>query len=208
MDRIRNFLLTTLIGGVTVILPIVIFVWVIRLIVSLIHLAIKPLADLIALEIPTLFIDLIALATVIVVCFITGLFIRTRFGSAVFGYIEKHWLEKLPVYASIRDIVYQFTGRKQTPFRQVVLVSPFGEGSQMTGFVADENGDMYTVFVPTAPNPTNGFVFHVEKEQVTFLNVNIEEAMRTVVGMGAGSSSIITHHAGTGDKNEASNEAE
>ncbi len=203
MDRLRNFLITTFIGGITVILPIVIFVWVIRLIFNLVHFAIRPLANLIALEIPTLFIDLIALAIVVLTCFVTGLFIRTRLGSAMFGFIEKRWLEKLPVYASIRDIVYQFTGRKKTPFKQVVLVSPFGEGSQMTGFVADEDGDTFTVFVPTAPNPTNGFVFHVPKEQVTFLNVNIESAMRTVVGMGAGSSSIITHYTGESEEKAA-----
>lgn len=201
-DRLRHFLTTTLIGGITVILPIVIFIWVVRLIVTLIHVVINPLAQFIDLEIPELFVDLIAIAIVIVVCFFTGLFIRTRLGNNIYLQVEKRWLEKLPVYASIRDIVHQFTGKKKTPFRRVVLVSPFGSSSKMTGFVADEDDEHYTVFVPTAPNPTNGFVFHVPKEQVKFLDVTIEAAMRTVVGMGAGSSSITTDHTGLDEEDD------
>ena len=197
MKRFRHFLITTIIGGVAVILPIVIFVWVIRLIVRLVHTVITPLSNQINLEIPAIFIDLIALAAIIMACFLTGLVVRTRFGHGIYYYIEKQWLEKLPVYASIRDIVQQFTGLKKTPFTQVVLIEAFG--SKMTGFVTDENGDDITVFVPTAPNPTNGFVFHTRRDQIEFLDIKTEDALRTVVGMGAGSQELfdeVSHNGG------------
>jgi len=190
-QRFRHFLTTTIIGGFAVILPIVIFIWVVRLLISLVHAVIAPLTGLINLEIPEVFIDLIALVGLVAICFLLGLFIRTRFGHGIYYYIEKHWFEKLPVYASIRDIVQQFTGQKKTPFTQVVLIDVLG--SRMTGFVTDEdeNSDDVSVFVPTAPNPTNGFVFHTKKHQLIYLNVKTEDALRTVVGMGAGSQELI-----------------
>lgn len=194
MDRLKHFLLTTLIGGVTVILPIVIFAWVIKIVVQLVGAVIAPLSSLTmfnALDISPLVIDLLAIAIIIFACFATGLFVRTRVGNTIYRYIEKQWLERLPVYSSIRDIVQQFTGKKRTAFQQVVLVTPYRSDTQMTGFVTDQDGDDFTVFVPTAPNPTNGFVFHMKRAQLTFLDVKTEEAMRTVVGMGAGSQILI-----------------
>ena len=191
MNRLKNFLITTLIGGVTVILPIVIFAWVIRIIVQLVSAVIAPLSYLIRLDISAFIIDLIAIVIIVLACFATGLFIRTQLGNKIYSYIEKHWLERLPVYSSIRDIVQQFTGKKRTAFQQVVLLAPYGADTLMTGFVTDEAGDDFTIFVPTAPNPTNGFVFHMKREQLTFVQVKTEDAMRTIVGMGAGSQDLL-----------------
>jgi uncharacterized membrane protein len=115
------------------------------------------------------------------------LFIRTQLGRTSFRYFEVNWLEKLPAYATIRDIVQQFTGAKKTPFQRVVLIDAFGSGTSMTGFITDEDETTYTVFVPTAPNPTNGFVFHTPKEKVILVEARSEEAIRTVVGLGVGS---------------------
>ncbi len=191
MDRLKNFVITTLIGGITVILPIVIFAWVINIIVKLVGAVIAPLSYLIRLDISPLIIDFIAIVIIILVCFAIGLFIRTQLGNRIYSYIEKHWLEKLPVYSSIRDIVQQFTGKKRTAFQQVVLLAPYGSDTLMTGFVTDQDEEDFTVFVPTAPNPTNGFVFHMKREQLTFIDVKTEDAMRTIVGMGAGSQALF-----------------
>ena len=78
------------------------------------------------------------------------------------------------------------------PFKQVVLVDPFDSGVLMTGFVTEKiNEDLYTVFVPTAPNPTNGNIYHVPKTRLHLLTSKADEAMRTVVGMGTGSSCLF-----------------
>lgn len=192
VDRLRNFLLTTFIGGITVILPIVLFIWLINLMIHLVRAVVSPLSSLFTFDSQNyLLIDLLALVIVITICFLTGLMMRTKIGSGIYRYIEQKWLERLPVYSSIRDIVRQFTGRKSAPFKQVVLCDPYGTGTLMTGFVTDQQGDNYTVFVPTAPNPTNGFVFHMQHDQLTFVEAKTEDAMRTVVGMGAGSQELL-----------------
>ena len=191
MKRLKRFLLTTLIGGFVVLLPFVILVSVGRLIIQFVGNVISPLSQLISLDVSDFVIDLVAFGAVVAFCFLIGLVIRTQFGSNVFTYIEREWLEKVPAYSTVRDIVQQFTGARKTPFQQVVVLDPFGSGTQMTGFVTDESEHSCTVFVPTAPNPTNGFIFHVEKSKLTFVDVKTEPAMRTIVGMGVGSQEML-----------------
>ncbi|MFC6980157.1 hypothetical protein [Microbulbifer taiwanensis] len=53
------------------------------------------------------------------------------------------------------------------------------------------NGD-FTVYVPTAPVPTSGFVFHVPAECVEILpNVTVEAAMKSIVACGSGSGALL-----------------
>ncbi len=49
-----------------------------------------------------------------------------------------------------------------------------------------------TVFVPTGPNPTSGFVYHVAEDLVeTFPDVRVDQMMKTVVACGAGSAQLF-----------------
>lgn len=194
MVRFRHFFVTTLIGGAVVLLPLVIFIFLIRLVVQFVDSILQPLSRIIGpnSDLPEVILDIIALAIVVSFCFAVGLMIRTRMGRSLMKYVEVEWLDKLPAYRTIRDIVQQFTGGKQTPFKTVVTVDVFNTGTRMTGFITDQpEKGMYTVFVPTAPNPTNGFIFHVSKEQLEFLDATTEDAMRVVIGMGVGSNKIL-----------------
>ncbi len=187
MKRIRTFLITTLIGGFLVVLPLAIFVVIVKLIIQFIVSIISPLTLLVNLEISPFLINAIVLAGIIIFCFLLGLLIRTQLGRTSFRYFEVKWLEKLPAYSTIRDIVQQFTGARKAPFKRVVLLDAFNSGALMTGFITDEDETRYTVFVPTAPNPTNGFVFHIAKDKLIKVNARTDEAIRTIVGLGVGS---------------------
>lgn len=191
MKKLRSFLITTLIGGFLVLLPLAILVLIVRLVIQFIVSIIDPLTQLVNLEIPAFWIHTLVLAGIIMFCFLLGLFIRTQLGRTSFRYFEEKWLERLPAYSTIRDIVQQFTGARKAPFQHVVLVDAFGTGALMTAFVTDENEEFYTVFVPTAPNPTNGYVFHLRKDKVIELTARAEEAIRTVVGLGVGSLAMM-----------------
>jgi uncharacterized membrane protein len=194
MNRLKRFFITTLIGGVVVLLPISILVFVIRFLINLISGGLKPISVMLGdtIEMNKVFLDLIAFTIVILFCFLVGLFIRTQIGKTSFKYIESTLLSRIPFYDTVKDIVQQFTGNKKTPFKQVVLADVFNNGTLMTGFVTDDHGNgMFTIFVPTAPNPTNGFVFHVQKEHLKFVEKDSQEAMRSVIGMGAGSFNLF-----------------
>ncbi|MCB0607210.1 MAG: DUF502 domain-containing protein [Lewinella sp.] len=188
--KIQRFFITTVIGGLVVVLPITIFFTLINLGFRLIGRLVAPIGELFSFSdsINSWIVDLVALAVVIVLFFLIGLIVRTNLGNQLFSILERDYLSRLPFYNTLRETVRQFIGNKKMPFSKVVLVEVFGTSTKMTGFVTDELGnDMYTVFVPTAPNPTNGFVFHVHASQIEFLDVKAEEAMRSIIAVGAGS---------------------
>ncbi|MCG8330625.1 MAG: DUF502 domain-containing protein [Chitinophagales bacterium] len=195
LRRLRKFFFTTLIGGVVVILPITLLIFMLRAVVRFTSNLLSPMRALFPFSdgVSVWLIDLISLALVITVFFLVGLVIQTRFGNQLFKGIENKWLMNLPFYPTLRDMVRQFFGMKKAPFSQVVLIDAFGSGVMMTGFISDdtpENGYI-TVFVPTGPNPTNGFVFHAKKEKLVYLDVRPEDAMRTIIGVGTGSSVLF-----------------
>jgi len=206
LRRLRNFFFTTVIGGLVVVMPISLLLMIIRFIFNFTTNFLDPIIKLFDFEnkVGEWLIDLIALSAIIMLFFIIGLTVRTELGSKLFNRIDKQLLSQLPFYSILRDTVQQFFGNKKVPFSQVVLVDVFNNDTLMTGFVTGEleNG-LYTIFVPTGPNPTNGFIFHVKKHQLTFLKVRPEEAMRTIIGVGTGSEILFREDmVGKRDKKE------
>ncbi len=199
MTRIRNFLLTTFLGGFFVILPLAIFVLLIQLVLNLVVNLLAPLSNLLKndlnLQIPEFLFSIVAFGIVILLCFLIGLFIRTRIGKSLLANIERTYLLRLPLYGAIKETVQQFSGAKKMPFSDVVLVDVFSNGTRMTGFITDEHASgNYTVFVPTGPNPTNGFIFHVTEAQITRVDdTKTDDAMRTIIGVGVGSAGIMKY---------------
>ncbi|MBK8503812.1 MAG: DUF502 domain-containing protein [Saprospiraceae bacterium] len=121
-----------------------------------------------------------------------GLLVRNRSGHKYYSRFENRYLSHLPLYDAVRDTINHFTRLSQMPFTQVVLVDPFGTGVLLTGFITEHiSSEMFTVFVPTAPNPMNGNIYHVPRSKITFVDCRSHSALRTIVGMGAGSSSLF-----------------
>lgn len=194
--RIKRFVITTFIGGLVVILPLTLFIFLVQLIVGFTAKLLKPIRAIIPFSesVSSGLLDLLSLSIVLTLFFFVGIVVRTSVGGKMFTRFEQRWLMNLPLYGILRETVRQFLGRKNTPFSQVVLVDAFGSGALMTGFVTDDEvgGGYVTVFVPTAPNPTNGFVFHVKKEKLRYVDTRPEDAMSSIIGVGTGSSSLFT----------------
>lgn len=193
MNKFKKFLATTLLGGLVVLLPITVFFILANWIFDLVSGVASPFVLLFPETWSEPLIKLISFGIVIVMLFLIGLLVKTQFGSNMFSWMENHWLEKLPFYTTIKETTQQLFGKNKTPFAKVVLIAPFGNGVKMMGFVTDEDKDngIYTVFCPTAPNPTNGFVFLAKKEDLDFLNIKSEDAMKTIIGLGSNSASLI-----------------
>ena len=194
--RLRKFFFTTLIGGFTVVLPIYIFIVLIQLIFGFVTTILEPVTKMIPFrnDTNTFIINLIAFFIIIGAFFIIGLIIRTQIGKNLFQYIEEEWFLRLPYYSIIKSTVEQFSDRKKMPFSKVVLVDVYNNQTRMIGFITSEHpSGNYTVFVPTGPNPTNGFIYLLKKEQVEFVKVKTEDAMRMIIGVGAGSSELFDY---------------
>ncbi len=191
---LRQSVVTTMLGGFAVVLPLALLIVVTRLIFQFVMGFVSPLTNLLGFSNSShkLWINLLVLAAILVLFFLIGLVVRTRVGKVLLGQFENRWLKPLPLYGVLRDTVRHLFSKDKMPFSRVVLVDPFGTNVWMTGFITDNLPDGYhTVFVPTAPNPTNGFIFHVNQERLRFVNIGSEEALRSVIGLGIGSARLF-----------------
>lgn len=191
----RGIILDSLLQGFLILLPLTIILILLSIVFNFIFGIVSPLSAALdpGSDEPHWFINLLSLAILCIFIFFIGLLVRNKVGRVYFKSFEKKYLTKIPLYNLIHQTVYQFVGLKKLPFSEVVLLDPFRSGTMMTGFITDQvNDSLYTIFVPTAPNPTNGNIYHVPKELITFLNVSTQDAMRTVMGMGTGTGDMLS----------------
>lgn len=199
LTKMKIFFRTTLLGGIIVILPAIILFLAFKWLFGVVGNAIHPLTALVVETLPTpaeynqIIATLIVLSVIILGCFLLGLFVRTRMGQMLYSAFENSFLSKAPGYKMVKETVNHLLGRKTTPFSSVALVQVYGNDTLMTAFVTDshDNG-MVTVFIPTGPNPTSGFIYHLKKECVHPVAVSVEDAMRSVISCGAGSDKLIS----------------
>ncbi|BFM12078.1 hypothetical protein R50072_22310 [Simiduia litorea] len=196
MDRIKSFIWLTLLGGLTVVLPISIFLLVFTWFYDVISALIAPVTAALRPHLgfsPTL-VDAVVIGCLLVVFCLIGLLVKTRVGAWLLAQIERLLKRIAPGYKTISDLVGQFLGGGSSNSLlsgQVALAKIYGPESPVTVTVIvtakHDNGD-YSVFMPTAPIPTSGIVYHLPASCVVLLpHVSVEAAMKTVIACGAGS---------------------
>ena len=194
MKRIKDFLKTSLLGGLVVILPVAILIFVFKWIFNLVTNMVQPLTDLVLerSQMQEILADILVIAVILTLCFVIGVFVRTRLGKWIFQTLENKILKIAPGYSLIKETVMQFIGSKKSPFSSVALVQIFANETLASAFVTDTHEDgSYTVFVPTGPNPTSGNIYHLEARFVHPVDVPVEDAMRSIISCGAGSTKLI-----------------
>jgi uncharacterized membrane protein len=192
--KFRNFLRTSFMGGILVVLPMVILFLVFRWIFSFMFDLVSPVTMLLMKTgtMHEILAGFLALMIIMLVCFLIGVAIKTRWGHFTHNSLEDYVLRYAPGYSLIKETVMIFLGRKTPPFSKVALVRIFATPTLMTALVTDEHPDgSFTVFVPTAPNPTSGNIYHLKQENVFLVDVPVEEAIRSILGCGAGSTRML-----------------
>lgn len=199
MKRLRSFVSITLLGGLVVILPITIFIFLVEWLLGVVRALIQPLSHWLVEQtaFTNYMADVLGVLLLLSGCFLIGLFIKTSVGEWVHDQVDA-WLTRLaPGYKTIREVVSQLLGGEgNTSLLKGDVCRAYlmgrAAGVSVTAIVTAKhaNGD-FTVYAPTAPIPTSGFVYHLSAECVEMLpHVSVEEAMRTVIACGSGSQVI------------------
>lgn len=198
MKRFRTFVHTSLLGGIVVILPVavmfLVFRWIFGVVTGLIGPFVRVLGPILELEnrAQTVLAHFVVLAVIVIACFLVGVAVRTRLGGMMYKSIEKRVLRVAPGYSIVKDTVVQLFGSQRMPFARVGIVR-VGEHVRVTAFVTETHPDgSHTVFVPTAPNPTTGFVLHVPATQVEIVDVPVERVIRSTIACGIGSGKVLS----------------
>jgi len=190
--RLRRYL----VAGVLVWLPILATVWVIRFLVELMDRTLlllpvryRPEAVL-GFPLPGL-----GALFALLVLLVTGILVTNFLGSRLVGYWEL-LLQRIPLVRSIYGGVKSFAESvfsTSNSFRRVVMVEYPRVGIWSIGFVTSDQlaeinqhtGEpQVCVYVPTAPNPTSGFIFMVPRRSVVELGMSVDAAMKMIITCG------------------------
>ena len=127
----------------------------------------------------------------------TGFLTRNLVGRRVIGAGERI-MDRIPlvskIYRAVQQIRDVFVSREGTVFQEVCLVEYPRKGVYAVAFITSkEQGvvhdvvdkQLYSVFVPTTPNPTSGFLLYLNPEEITILDIGVEEAMKLIISAGA-----------------------
>lgn len=97
------------------------------------------------------------------------------------------------IYSALKQIFETVLSQSQQSFREVALIEYPRRGVYSIAFVttaakgevqarADE--EMVSVFLPTTPNPTSGFLLFVPRSDVITLEMSVEDAAKLVISAG------------------------
>jgi uncharacterized membrane protein len=190
MTRIKQFFTTTFLGGFLIVLPLVILFLVFRSLFLFILDNIDPITGLV---IQTAMVNrplaaVITIGIILGTCFFLGLFIKTTVGRFLYTFFENNLLLRIPGYRIVKETISQLLGSQKNLFSGVALVDLFGSETLLTAFITDRQKDGgVTVFIPSAPAPTSGFIYHVKKENVYEIDYPVDLAMKSILSFGAGS---------------------
>jgi uncharacterized membrane protein len=106
-------------------------------------------------------------------------------------------LERIPLVRSVYGAVKHFAeivfAEDGTSFKKVLLIEFPRPGIYSLCFLTSENprevqqrtaDDVVTVFMPTTPNPTSGFMLFVPRKDVVELDMPIDDALKMIISLG------------------------
>ena len=139
-------------------------------------------------------------------------------GMLTTGYVGKFFVRlwekisrKMPIISSIYSLLKQifetFLSQKSRSFNEVVMVEyprkglwsiAFVSNNDTGGEIAEKSGQkMLSIFVPTTPNPTSGFLIFVPENDVIKLNMSVEDGIKYVISCG-----IVTPNMNNNEEDE------
>tara|TARA_B100002051_G_scaffold254850_1_gene269978 strand:- start:128 stop:748 length:621 start_codon:yes stop_codon:yes gene_type:complete len=124
--------------------------------------------------------------------FFLGLIISNVVGKKIYSYFET-LLNSIPivnkVYSSIKQIISTISIDNKKSFKKVVMIQYPRKGlwtiAMVTGESTNKNKkEFYTLFVPSTPNPTTGYMIIISKEDVVNTNLSVEDATKVILSGG------------------------
>jgi uncharacterized membrane protein len=133
----------------------------------------------------------------LLILLLTGLIAANLFGRKLVELWEQ-LLSRIPlvrsVYSAVKQLVETMFADNGNSFRKVVLVEFPRRGLWTLAFLThDEQGpvqqatgrEVISVYIPTTPNPTGGYFVLVPVEDVTEIDLSVDEGLKLLLSMGA-----------------------
>ncbi len=184
IKRTSNYFLTGLLLSIPLLITIWVLLWVFGTVDSVLQ---KPIEWIFGR-----YYDGIGFATILFIIFIVGVIGNRVVGLKMIEFIEFQ-VSRVPVirelYHGTKQILQSFSRQDESSFVEVVFIEFPRKGTFTPGLVTsvayDEQGKrVLNVYVPTAPNPTSGFLQILPEDQVVRTSMTVDECMKMVISAG------------------------
>lgn len=138
----------------------------------------------------------LSVVVMVLALFLTGVLVTNIFGQWIVRQTNR-LLSHIPIvksiYTSVKQVSDTLFSSSGQAFRQAVLVQYPRSGSWTLAFVTGKpsgevarhlSGDFLSLYVPTTPNPTSGFMLMVPRADVVELDMSVDEALKYIISMG------------------------
>ena len=191
--NLRKYFIT----GLLVLIPVVITVWVLKLLIDTMDQSLLLLPDSLRPEQSLGFrIPGMGVILTLLIVFVTGLATANLLGQKLLD-LSETILARIPVvnsiYSSVKQVSDTLFSSKGQAFRKALLVQYPRAGSWTIAFLTGQPGDgvaehlqgeHVSVYVPTTPNPTSGFFLMMPKSEVVELDMSVDTALKYIISMG------------------------
>lgn len=196
LARLRNYLFT----GFIVAAPIGATLYIIWFVVTLTDKWFKPwIPDIynpdnyLPISIPG-----VGLIFVVMMLIMLGFITANLFGRTIINWGER-LVDRMPlvrsIYKTFKQIIETVLNENSASFQQAAIIPYPREGLWAVVFIAtpakgevaeklDTGDKMLSVFLPTTPNPTSGFLLFVPEKDIIYLDMSVEEAAKLVISAG------------------------
>lgn len=185
-----------IVAGIIILIPSVTTIYVFVKLFGLVDSILPNIFHTVLPFIPKNWIPGVGLILILILSYFVGLAAKNYFGRMVID-TGNAIISSIPllnkIYLGIQQIIDSVAGHKKKLFEKAVLLEYPKKDSYCIGFVTSEtsgeiprkiNSDMVSVFVPTTPNPTSGFLLFLPKSKVIDLDMSVETAIKTVMSAG------------------------
>ena len=192
--RLRTYFLT----GIVVTAPIAITLYLTYVFVSFVDANITPLIPArynpetyLPFSIPGLGVIIAGFALIMI-----G-FLTANYLGRAFLLIGERIVGRMPVvrtiYHALKQIMETVLAQSSSSFREVVLLEYPRKGIWALAFVTSQakgevdaldSDDMISIFLPTTPNPTSGFLLFVPRKDLIYMEMTVEEGVKLVISAG------------------------
>lgn len=186
--------------GIVVIAPVALTVWLVWAIMGWVDSVVLPLVPSNLRPEHYIGINLRGVGVIIFLIFtiFVGWVAKGLIGKSLIRFGES-LVERMPVvrtiYSGVKQIAETVFAQSERSFEKACLVQYPRKGIWAIGFVsttakgevsdrAETAGELMSIFVPTTPNPTSGFLLFFPKEDVIELDMSVEDAAKLVISAG------------------------
>jgi uncharacterized membrane protein len=186
MKKLIEFIKTSAIGGLVVIVPMAILTIVIGDTFKKLIEVTKPLTEHMPFgPLTNSILAVLAVAVLIIaIFFLAGLLLNTFWGKVAKNWFETKIFERIPMYSTVKGLTQRFAGIESSDF-PVAEVDLYGSGSRVLGIVIEQLPDgRLMVFTPLSPLVTVGQLNIVPNNCVKELDASLPDTITCISKMG------------------------